>query len=152
MGIQIIGWIPKIIKVAASVLGVDSVKDVVDALENNKLTPDQRVALDAATKQYALEMRGFDLEEVKSTMTQAIAELQSPDKYVSRARPTILYVASGISIFLAVVLGIVIIKHTTIEWGAVGAMSSLLGTLFGVSGYYVGKRTAEKLNGNGNGD
>src|SRR3954468_23146488 len=100
MGIPIISWIPKIIKVAASIIGVDSVKDVVDAIENDKLTPDQRVALDTAAKQYALEQRGFDLEEIKQAVTESVAMINSSDKYVSRARPTMLYAATAITVFL----------------------------------------------------
>lgn len=149
MAIPLLGLIPKIVKTAAGILGVDSVKDVVDALQNNKLTPEQRVALETATLDYQKEMRAFDLEELKTAVSESVAMISSPDKYVSRARPTMLYVGSGVAAFIAFVMGVVIFKHTPVEWGAVGALTSLLTALFGAGGYYIGQRTKEKMNGGG---
>lgn len=152
MGIPLLGLIPKIIKTAASILGVDSVKDVVDAIEGNKLTPDQRVALDAATKQYALEMRGFDIEELKASLSESIAMIQSSDKYTSRARPTMLYAATGVTVLLCLAIGIAVLRSVHIDLGIAGIISSMLLPLWGAAGWYVHSRTKEKMNGNGNGD
>lgn len=146
MGIPLISLIPKVVKVAASILGVDSVKDVVDALQNNKLTPEQRLALDAAEKQFEVEMRQADTEQMKQFVAEAVAEITSSDKFVSRARPAGLYLAyffTGI-VVVAAVFG-------TLEKELIQSVLLLLAPFWGSGGYYMHLRTKEKMNG-GNGD
>lgn len=149
MGFPLISVLGKLVKIAGNVLGVDSVKDVVDAFENNKLTPEQKAALEAGLREHEEAMEQFSLERMKLAVQESVALIQSPDKFVSRARPTMLYAATVVVMFLAVCIGIVLVKHTPIDWGVVGAMTSLLAPLFGAGGYYIGQRTKEKLNGNG---
>jgi hypothetical protein len=143
MAIPLLGLIPKIIKTAANILGVDSVKDVVDAIEGSKLTPEQRVALETAAQQYSVEIRQLDIEELKTVLTESIAEIQSPDKFVSRARPTGLYIFYGVSSAIAIGMLFGVKIDPT-------AVLTILGPLAGVGGTYVYKRTQEKLGANGN--
>ena len=145
MGLPIIGWLPKVIKAAASILGVDSVKDVVDAIENNKLTPEQRVKIAEMAASHEEELRRLDIDEMKSAMSEYIAMISSSDKYVSRARPTGLYIFYTVSAALAVAMMFGVKLDPT-------AILTLLSPLAGVGGLYVYKRTSEKMNGNGNGD
>jgi len=152
MGIPLLGLIPKIIKTAAGILGIDSVKDVVDAISNNKLTPEQRQALELATLDYQKEMKELDIEELKQSLTESIAMINSSDKYTSRARPTMLYAATGVTVVLCLAIGIAVLRSIHVDLGIAGVISSMLLPLWGAAGWYVHSRTKEKLNGNGNGD
>lgn len=134
MAIPIISLIPKIIKTAANVLGLSSINDVVDAITNNRMTPEQRVALELAMKEHEREM----LELVMSETNLMIA---SEDNYVKRARPTGLYVAYAISLGLAIALVLGVKVDAT-------AILTLCGPLYGAQGYYMHLRTKEKMNGN----
>jgi len=144
MGFPIIGIAAKIIKAAAGVLGVDSVKDVVDAIQGGKLTPEQRLAIETATDEHEKEMRQLDLDELKVFMSESLAEIQSSDKYVSRARPTGLYIFYAVSAAISVGMLFGVKIDPT-------AVLTILGPLAGVGGTYVYQRTKEKMNG-GNGD
>lgn len=142
MAIPLLGLIPKIVKTAGSILGVDSVKDVVDALQNNKLTPEQRVALDAAAKEFANEQRQLDLEELRTMMSENLAMIQSEDKFVKRARPFGLYTfyVCTVALVVATVFGAKVDPT---------AILTILAPLAGVGGTYVYRRSTEKLNGGG---
>lgn len=142
MGIPLLGLIPKIIKTAASILGVDSVKDVVDAIEGNKLTPDQRVALDTAAKTYEVEMRQIDTEQMKQFVSEAVAEITSSDKYTSRARPTGLYMAYALSLLVAIAM----IAKIPVDRALI---AEIILPMYSAAGYYMFLRTKEKMNGNG---
>lgn len=135
MGIPLISLIPKIVKTAGKVLGIDSLGDIVDALDKNRMTPEQRIALDAAMKEHEKEMLGLVLSETNLM-------IQSDDKYVKRARPTGLYVAYAISIGLSVAL----IFGVKVD---AAAILTICAPLYGAQGYYMHLRTKEKMNGNG---
>lgn len=141
MSIPILGPVLKIIKAAAGILGVDSVKDVFDAISKDKLTPEQRVALETAVLEQQKEMRQLDIEELKQVMSETSLMIQSEDNYVKRARPTGLYVAYACSIAMTIAL----LTGTTID--AV-AILTLMGPLYGAQGYYMHLRTKEKMNDN----
>lgn len=144
MAIPILGPILKIVKAAAGILGVDSVKEVFDAITHDKLTPEQRVALETAVMANRKEMRQLDIEELKTVMSETSLMIQSDDKYVKRARPTGLYVAYACSIAMTIAL----IAAVKID---AAAILTLMGPLYGAQGYYMHLRTKEKMNG-GNGD
>ena len=136
----LLGLLPKLIKTAAGILGVDSVKDVVDTLQNNKLTPEQRVALETALQQHEKEMRALDIEELKTVMSESLAEIQSTDKFTSRARPFGVYTACAITAALAVAMMFGVKLDT-------GAIITLIAPLWGQTAWYTYKRTQEKMNG-----
>jgi len=132
----------KVVKTAAGLLGVTSVKDLTAAIEGGKLTPEQRVALDAAAKQFEIENRQIDLEQMKQFVSEAVAEINSGDKYVSRARPTGLYLAYVLSglIVVGMLFKIAIDRALVAE---------IMLPMYGAGGYYMYLRTKEKMNGNG---
>ncbi len=140
MAIPILSLLPKLVKAAASILGVDSVKDVVDMIEGNKLSPEQKVALDAAAKQFEIEQRQIDTEQMKQFVLEAVAEINSPDKFVSRARPTGLYFAYILSALI--VAGMLL--HAPLDRALV---VEVMLPMYGAGGYYMYLRTREKLNG-----
>lgn len=145
MGIPLLGLVPKILKAASSILGIDSVKDVVDAISNNKLTPEQRMALEQAMREHEKEMRALDVEEMKTFVLESVAMIQSTDKFTSRARPTGLYLAYILTGFVVVVKALV---DTTLD---VGAALMLVAPFWGAGVQYQYLRSKEKMNG-GNGD
>jgi hypothetical protein len=57
----------------------------------DKIFPDKNVSIEAKIKLMELEKSG-ELNELNSRFKAIIAEAQSQDKYVSRARPTFLYI------------------------------------------------------------
>jgi len=132
----------KVVKTAAGLLGVTSVKDLTAAIEGGKLTPEQRVALDAAAKQFEIENRQIDLEQMKQFVSEAVAEINSGDKYVSRARPTGLYLAYVLSglVVVGMLFKIAIDRALVAE---------IMLPMYGAGGYYMYLRTKEKMNGNG---
>jgi len=142
MGFPIISIASKVIKAAAGVLGIDSVKDVVDAIQNNKLTPEQRIAIETATQEHQKEMRALDIEELKQVMSETSLMIQSDDKFVKRARPTGLYVAYACSIAMTIAL----ISGTHVD---ATAILTLMAPLYGAQSLYIYKRTQEKMNGGG---
>lgn len=142
MGIPILSIAGKVIKAAAGILGVDSVKDVVDAISNNKMTPEQRLALEAAAQEHEAEMERLNIEAMKVAMQESLAMVTSDDKFVKRARPF------GLYSFYVASLALVIAEIAGAKVDPT-AILTLLAPLAGVGGTYVYKRTQEKLNGNG---
>jgi len=142
MGLPLIGLLPKILKAAASVLGVDSVKDVIDTLQNNKLTPEQRVALETALQAHEAEMERLNIEAMKVAMQESLAMVSSEDKFVKRARPF------GLYSFYVASLALVAAQIAGVKVDPV-AILTILAPLAGVGGTYVYRRTTERLNGNG---
>ena len=139
---DILGILPGILKAAGKILGIGKLGEAGDAITNAQVTPEQRVALQQTLANEITQLRQYDVEELKTVLTESLAEIQSPDKYVSRARPTGLYlfylVSAGLAV--AVILGVKVDPT---------AILTILGPLAGVGGTYVYRRTTEKLNGNG---
>ena len=151
MGIPIISLLPKLLKAVASITGLDKLADAGNLLETAQIPPEKQAELELATLEFKKEMRGFDLEEVKQMVNESVAMITSPDKYTSRARPTMLYAATAITSFLVIVVGVTIFKAVHIDLGAIGAIVSLMTPLWGAGGFYIYKRTQEKLNGSNDG-
>lgn len=137
MGLPIIGGL---IKAVGEITGLSSVKDVVDAIIGDKLTPEQKLQLNEAAKQYSIQDRQIDTEQMKLFVSEAIAEINSPSKFVSFARPLGLYFAYLLSIL--VVIGM--LAHWNIDHALV---AEVMLPLYGAGGYYMHLRTREKLNG-----
>jgi Holin of 3TMs, for gene-transfer release len=140
MGIPILGPVLKIVKAAAGILGVDSVKDIFDAVQNNKLTPEQRVALEQAVLEHEQEMERLNIEAMKVAMQESLAMVSSEDKFTKRARPFGLYsfYVASLALVAAQIAG------ATVDPAAI---LTILAPLAGVGGTYVYKRTQEKMNG-----
>lgn len=140
--------LPRLLGTAAKALGVD-IDSAVRAIVGEQLTPEQQVALQTALAQHEREMKALSVEEMKIAVSESIAMIGSSDRFVSRARPVMLYAATAITCLLCCAVGYALVTNTTIELGAVGAIVSLMTPLWGAGGYYIHSRTKEKLNGNG---
>ena len=147
MPFPLLGLLPGILRTVASITGLAPVKEAAEAIASAQLTPEQQATLQEALLRHEQAMKALSVEELKSAVSESVAMVQSSDKYTSRARPTMLYVATGITAVLCVIVGIAVLKSTKIELGTVGAIVSLMTPLWGAGGYYIYARTREKLNG-----
>lgn len=149
MPFPLIKLVPGILKTVAKVLGGNQIlTQAADVLENVSIPPEKQLEMQKALQEHEVAMEQLDVERLKQAVIESVAMVQSTDRYVSRARPTMLYAATAITCVLAGAICYVTIKHITVDWGIVGAITSLTLPLFGAGGYYIGQRTKEKLNGN----
>lgn len=139
---NILSLLPGVLKTAAKVLGVD-IEGAAKAIVGNTLTSEQQASLTAGLREHEEEMKRLSIEELKVLMSEGMAMIASPDKYVSRARPTGLYIFYGVSAAIAIGMLFGVKIDPT-------AVLTILAPLAGVGGTYVYQRTREKLNGGGN--
>jgi len=133
--------LPGALKGIGKLLGIGGkVQEVADAISG--APPEVRAQMAAALQEHERAMRQLDIDELKTFMSESLAEIQSPDRYVSRARPTGLYIFYIVSAAIAVGMLFGVKIDPT-------AVLTILGPLAGVGGTYVYMRTKEKL-GNGN--
>lgn len=141
---NLLALIPGVLKTLGGVLGIgDKVKAVTDAIESAQGSPELRAQLEQSLRAHEEEMQRLSIEELKAIMSESMAMIASPDKFVSRARPTGLYFFYGVSTAIAVGMLFGIKIDPT-------AILTIIGPLAGVGGTYVVQRTREKLKGNGN--
>ncbi len=140
---SILSIIPGILRTIGSVLGIGKATEVATSLEQMTLTPDQRATLQAAMAEHELQLKQLSIDELKAVMSESLAEIQSSDKFTSRARPFGVYVACLITTGLAAA----IIAGVHLDTGAV---VTLIAPLWGQTAWYTYQRTREKL-GSGNG-
>lgn len=141
---NLLGFLPGIIRTVGSVLNIGFLKDGADALEKAQLTPEQQASMQSALQTYELQMKQLGLEEFKTVMSESLAEITSPDRYVARARPTGLYIAY-LGTAALVAANIAGVKIDT------GAMVTLLTPMWSQAAWYTYNRTKEKLANGGNG-
>jgi len=142
--VNLLALIPGVLKTLGGVLGIgDKVKAVTDAIESAQGSPELRAQLEQSLRAHEEEMQRLSIEELKAIMSESMAMIASPDKFVSRARPTGLYFFYGVSTAIAVGMLFGIKIDPT-------AILTIIGPLAGVGGTYVVQRTREKLKGNGN--
>lgn len=139
---NLLSILPGVLKTAAKLLGVD-IEGAAKAIVGETLTPEQQVIVEQGLRAHEEEMKRLSIEELKAAMSEGMAMIASPDKYVSRARPTGLYIFYGVSAAIAVGMLFGVKIDPT-------AVLTILGPLAGVGGTYVYNRTREKLKGNGN--
>lgn len=142
MGFPIIGLLTGALKTVGRIAGIDIFDKASDALEKLQLSPEKAAELQAALNQHMEEMRRLDIDELKAVISESTAMIQSPDKFVARARPMGLYAAyvCSIGLIAALIWGIKIDPT---------AILTIMGPMFGAQGYYMHLRTKEKMNGNG---
>lgn len=142
---SLLGLLPGVLKTIGRVLGLGAATEVGKALENLQIPPEKQAELRLALLSHEADMKQLNIDEMKQAMSESLAMIQSSDKFVSRARPTGLYIFYTISAALAIgmIFGVKIDP---------AAILTILSPLAGVGGLYVYKRTQEKVNGNGNGD
>lgn len=149
MPFPLLRLLPGILKTVASVTGLDVAKQAADAIASAQLSPEQEATLQAELQRHEEAMKALSLDELKTAVSESIAMVQSGDRFVSRARPAMLYAATGITILLCFAVGYAIVRHIALDLGVFAAITSLLVPLWGASGYYIGQRTKEKLGKNG---
>lgn len=130
--------LPGVLKTVGGILGLPVLGQAGDTLAATQLTPAQQVALTTALQQHEEAMAAVSLEELKTVMSESLAEIASPDKYVARARPTGLYLAY---LATAVCVGALVagVKLDT------GALVTLIAPCWGQAAWYTWNRTQEKL-------
>src|SRR5512146_1689384 len=121
---NLLGLLPNVLRAVGKVLGIDVVKQAGDALAGATLSPEQQVAVQQALAQHEEKLRELGIKELKTALSENLAMIASPDRFVSRARPTMLYVATGITALLSVIIGITIFRAVHIDLGAIGAITS----------------------------
>lgn len=132
--------LPGILKTVGTITGISKVSEAGEALGAAALSPEKQTELEVALGAQTVELAKVQADKLKALLAEQIAEIQSPDKYVSRARPTGLYIFYAVSAAIAVgMLAGVKIDPT--------AILTIVGPLAGVGGTYVYNRTREKLNG-----
>ena len=140
MAFPLLKVLPKVLQTIGKIIGVDIFSQAGEVLSNIQVTPEQEQELQKALMEHEKALRQFDLEEVKTAMTESLAMIQSEDKFVSRARPTGLYIAYACTAALTIAL-IFQVKIDPV------AVLTLMGPLFGAQGLYIYNRTKEKMNG-----
>src|SRR5437762_14304640 len=137
--------LPKVLQIAGNILGIGTLKDAGAAIKNLQLSPEQEAQLNQALMVHEAAMKQLSIDEMKTAMSESLAMISSSDKYVSRARPTGLYIFYGVS--AAIAIGMLFGVHVDAT-----AILTILGPLAGVGGVYVYARTKEKLGANGIGE
>jgi len=154
MAFNPIGFLGEGIKIIGGVLNNDTISNIGKGLtgENNDIPPEKKAQLQTLLYDHVEKMRSLGIEEMKVKMDElrlAISEdiemIKSPDKYVSRARPTSLYAAVVLTSFMVVVVGILMLNKISIDWSGVASVSSLILPLWGHAAWYSKLRTDEKL-------
>ena len=131
-----------VLNVAGSVTGIGILKDAATALNGANIPPEQQEQIQEALMKHQEVMGQQRIDELKEFISESLAEINSSDKYTSRARPTGVYAATLITTILAVGM----------LWGVkldTGAVATLLVPLWGSAAYYTYNRTQEKIS-NGN--
>lgn len=139
---DLLGLLPGILKTVGKVLGIGKLNEAADELSKAQIPADKQVELQKALIDQVAQIRQLDVEELKTVMTEALAEIQSGSKYVSYARPTGLYCFyfGSLALIGAMLFGL---KFD------LAPIIGVLSPMAGVGGVYVYRRTTEKLNGNG---
>ena len=135
---NIFSILPAVLKTVGSVLGLNVVKDAGAALAAAQLSPEKAAELQEALLVHEQAMAQISLDELKTVISESVAEIQSPDKYVARARPTGLYILYGVSGAIAIGMLLGVKLDPT-------AVLTVLAPLAGVGGTYVYQRSQEKI-------
>lgn len=135
---NILGLLPGILKTVAKITGLDIFNTAAGAVGG--MSPEEKIELQKAMMEHEAAMKQLGIEEMKAAMSESLAMIASPDRYVSRARPTGLYIFYAVTAVIAIgmLLGVEIDPT---------AIITILAPLAGVGGTYVYRRTTEKLNG-----
>lgn len=142
MPLSLLSLLPTVLKTVAKISGLDIFNQAADTVGNLQLSPDKQVELQEAVMAHEVAMRQTDVDSLKALVSEAIADAQSADKYVSRARPTGLYIAYAVT-------GAIIVSEIFGYKVDHAMVAELLVPLYGNAGYYMYLRTKEKMNGNG---
>lgn len=112
--LKLIDALPAVLKTVGKVVGID-VDPIVNAIAGTKLSPEQQLALQQELHQYEVAMAAQDTEQMKAYISEAIAEVGSNDKFVSRARPSGYYafILCSVAVVVAGIAGVAL-DHTLV--------------------------------------
>lgn len=140
---NLLSLLPAVLKTLGKVTGLNVFGEASAAVSTLTLPPEKQAELQEALLTHEATMKQLSIDEMRTAMSESLAMIASPDKYVSRARPTGLYIFYGVSAVIAIgMLAGVKIDPT--------AVLTILAPLAGVGGTYVYQRTQEKIASNGN--
>lgn len=142
MAFPLLGLLPTILKTIGRVTGLSVVNDAAEALTKAQFSPEQQAQLQSELLRHEAAMKQLSIDEMRTAMSESLAMISSADRYVSRARPTGLYIFYGVSSAIAVGMLFGVKIDPT-------AVLTILAPLAGVGGTYVYSRTREKLGKNG---
>lgn len=143
------GLLPGVLRTVGSALPLlkGPADELAKAIDGGNLTPEQQAALEAELHAFeiriaeiAIEEQRLDVEALKTIVAESVAEIQSPDKYVSRARPTGFY--AFVLACLVAMGGLVFGWVPTESQATVVAM--ILGALGGNAAWYAKLRSDDK--------
>lgn len=131
--------LPTILHTVGKFTGLEAVTKAAEALSGAPpLSPEKAAELEVALGAQTVELRKVELEELRALLAEQTAEVQSEDRFVSRARPSGLYAFYAVSVAVAVALLAGVKIDPT-------AILTVIAPLAGVGGTYVVSRTREKL-------
>lgn len=130
--------LPTILRTVGKLTGLGIATSTASALEQTPFSPEQQAALRVALVEHEQAMAAIDLERLKVLLSESLAEIQSTDRYTSRARPTGLYLAYICT--AALVAGALAGVHLDAS-----LILSLIAPCWGAAGFYGALRTKEKL-------
>lgn len=143
---NLLSLLPGVLRAVGKVVGIDVFGKAADTLSSLSLSPEQQLALQQALASHEEAMKQLSVEELKTVLSENLAMIASPDKFVSRARPFGLYTACIITAGLAIAE----IFGAKID---TGAAVTLIAPMWGSAAWYSYNRTQEKIanmqNGNG---
>lgn len=137
---NLLGLLPDALKVLGKALGIGVLTDAGNAIASASLNPDQQIAMQKALQDHETQLAQINLDAFKTAMSESLAEIQSGDKFVSRARPT------GLYIYYVVCLAIIGALIAGIKLDAT-AILTIVAPLAGTGGFYIYNRTQEKVAG-----
>lgn len=133
------------LKIIGGILPIPGLKEVAEAISPDKIPTEKQAEVQLALFKHQENMAAFEIEklrtqidEMKISVSESLAMIQSSDKFTSRARPMGVYAATFITVMLAVGMMFEIKLDT-------GAIVSLLVPLWGSASFYTYNRTQEKL-------
>lgn len=139
--LSLLGLLPAVLRTVGKIIGRPAEADAIaGTVERADIPPEKREELAAALASYEVQLRQLDVEALKAMISETTTMVQSGDKYVSRARPTGLYVAYAITVALAVGLIAGVDLDPT-------AILTILTPCWGASGYYMHLRSEDKRHG-----
>jgi len=134
------------LSIVGDLTGLDILKNASKAIETIPVEKQAELQTALMAHQEAMasveiQKLGVENEALKIQISEALAMVNSGDKFTSRARPFGVYAASVVTMAMggAMIFGVAL---------DTGAIATLLTPLWGSAAYYTYNRTKEKVNGN----
>lgn len=136
-----------VLGVAGKVTGIGLLNDAASALKGADISPEKQAEIRDSLFHHEEVIAAIESGNLKIGADETIAMISSSDKWTSRARPTAIYAATGITVMIGVALCWCLVNKIAVDMGAIGAILSLLTPLWTNSIWYTNSRTKEKIAG-----